>query len=584
MRFFDQFIGDRLGIIQFIKKHCVIFTFLLILFLSSISFCEQYYISAGNMFFLLAMLIIASVVIFMLMRCLRGVKAIYSYLTLLFLVIVSLLFIKYLSQTNQKAIYIFILGFAILLGVFFTLYATKKLTAETFVILLFILGILLRFTYVLYTSAGTRQHDVYNFEKDGHSGYIKYIYENGHLPNFDVTTVDQFYHPPLHHIICAVWWKILASFGIENAYAQSSIQTLTLFYSCVCMILTYKILRQFNLKGYALVLPFAVIALHPTFVIFSASINNDILSVTFMLLAILYSIKWYKSRSLKDIIVTAIAIGLGMMTKLSAYMVCFGIGFVFLIALISDRKNYKKYLLQFAIFLIICAPLGLWWNFRNAIGYNVPFLYVQRQGEGANWQYIGDIPTMQRLFDFSKLFTEPVFDQWVGRAGGTYNEYNPLISLLKTSVFGEYINMNYFGNVSIIAEVLLFWSNFALALISVVALVYLLVVNIKRKKLDIPLMSLIISFVLMIIFYYVFCFSYPHHCTENIRYVSPIIVLGLVFIGKMLNDLAEKQGEIKEENKKENKEVAVYSVAKYSISSLVFVFSFCFIIMFIQIA
>ncbi len=580
MNFFSHFIGERLGIVQFIKKHCVIFTFLIVLFLSSISFCEQYYISAGNMFFLLAMLIIASVVIFMLMRCLRGVKAIYSYLTLLFLVIVSILFIKYLSQTNQKAIYIFILGFAILLGVFFTLYIRKKLTAESLVILLFILGILLRFTYVLYTSASTRQHDVYNFGNDGHSGYIKYLYENGHLPDFDVTTVDQFYHPPLHHIICAVWWKVLASFGIEAAYAQSSIQTLTLFYSCVCMILTYKILRQFNLKGYALVLPFAVIALHPTFVIFAASINNDILSVTFMLLAILYSIKWYKSRSLKDIIVTAMAIGLGMMTKLSAYMVCFGIGFIFLIALISDRKNYKKYLVQFAIFLVICAPLGLWWNFRNAIGYNVPFLYVQRQGEGAEWQYVGNVPTMQRLFDFSKLFTEPVFDQWVGRAGGTYNEYNPLISLLKTSVFGEYINMNYFTNVPIIAEIVLFWSNLFLALVSVVALVYFIVVSIKDKKLDIPLISLIISFILMIIFYYIFCFSYPHHCTENIRYVSPIIVLGLVFIGKMLNDLAEKQGETSE-NKKS---VTVYSAVKYSISTLVFVFSFSSIIMFIQIA
>ena len=35
----------------------------------------------------------------------------------------------------------------------------------------------------------------------------------------------------------------------------------------------------------------------------------------------------------------------------------------------------------------------------------------------------------------------------------------------------------------------------------------------------------------MLLNYYVFCFSYPHHCTENIRYVSPLIVYGLLFIG-----------------------------------------------------
>ena len=581
MNLSNYFFTERFGIIQFFKKHSVIFTLLLILFLSSISFCEQYYITAGNIFFLLVVLLIASVILFMLMRCLWGVKSVYCYLTLIFLAVVSLLFVKYLHQVERKSIYILIVGIAVLLGVFVSLILSNKLTTQKFIIILFLFGILIRFCYVLYTSCGTRQHDVYGFGRDGHSGYIKYIYENGHLPNFDVTTVDQFYHPPLHHIICAIWWKILSSFGIMDIYAQSSIQTLTLFYSSVCMILTYKILREFNLKGFALIVPFAISVFHPTFIIFAASINNDILSVTFMLLAILYSIRWYKSRKLKDIIVIALAVGLDMMTKLSAYMICFGIAVIFLIALIKDKENFKKYILQFSIFLIICAPLGLWWNFRNAIGYNVPFLYVQRQGEGANWQYVGNVPTMQRLFDFSKLFTEPVFDQWVNRAGSTYNEYNPMISLLKTSVFGEYIQADYFNNVPIIAEFALFWSNLLIALLSVVALVYVIVKSIKNKKFDIPLLSLVISFVLMIIFYYAFCFSYPHHCTENIRYVSPIIILGLVFIGKLLNDLGDKQqnNTFKNANTK-----TVYAAIKYSVAVLAFVFCFCSLTMFIQMA
>lgn len=581
MNLSNYFFTKRLGIVQFIKKHSVVFTFLLILFLSSISFCEQYFISPGNMFFLLTMLLVASTGIFLLMRCLWGVKGVYSYLTLLFLSVVSFLFVYYLSKTDQKAIYIFVVGFILLIIAFFVLFFTNKLTTQNAVILLFLAGVLLRFTYVLYTSCQTRQHDVYGFGSDGHSGYIRYLYENGHLPDFDVTTVDQFYHPPLHHIIAACWWKLLSSFGIMDIYAQSSIQALTLFYSSVCMIITYKILREFNLKGIALIIPFAIMAFHPTFVIFAGSINNDILSVTFMLLAILYSIKWYKSRTLKDIVVTALAIGLGMMTKLSAYMVCFGIGFIFLVALILDRKNFKKYIWQFAIFIIICAPLGLWWNFRNAISYNVPFLYVQRQGDGAIWQYVGDVHTVDRIFDFSKLFTEPVFDQWVGRAGGTYNEYNPMISLLKTSMFGEYISLDYFQNVPIIAETLLFWTNVIIALISVAALIYLLVVSVKNKTLTVQLLSIVISYVLMITFYYVFCFSYPHHCTENIRYVSPVIVLGLVFIGKLINDLGENKSE---KTQTKTKSVSVYSIVKYSIAVLAAVFCICSMTMFIQIA
>lgn len=571
----------RMSVKEFIKKHSAIFTFILCVFLGSVSFCEQYYISAGNIFFLFVTLLALSFGVFCLMRCVGSVNGIYSYLTLIFAAAVSYIVLKYLAAAQKKAIYIFVVGFAALCIALIVLCFTKKLTANSLIVILFFAGILLRFTYVLYTSCGTRQHDVYNFGNDGHSGYIRYLYENGHLPDFDVTTVDQFYHPPLHHIICAIWWKILSSFGIADAYAQSSVQTLTLFYSCVCMIITYKILREFDLKGVALILPFAVIAFHPSFVIFSASINNDILSVTFMLLAILYSVKWYKSKKMKDIIVTAFAIGLGMMTKLSAYMVCFPIGFVFLVGLINDNKNYKKYIRQFAIFLIICAPLGLWWNFRNAISYNVPFLYIQRQGDGAQWQYVGDIPALTRIFDFSKLFSEPVFDRWVGRDGSVYNEYNPMISLLKTSVFGEYINRENFGSTPVVAENILFWTNVLLAIVSVVALVYSVIKCIKNKNFDVPLLSVAICFVLMILFYYVFCFSYPHHCTENIRYVSPLIVMGLVLMGRMLNDIKNSHSANGENTLKR---ISFYSVFSAILFVLVFLFCLNSCIMFIQLA
>ncbi|MBO4573568.1 MAG: glycosyltransferase family 39 protein [Clostridia bacterium] len=541
-KFKNLFVDGRKHPFGYLKKHPVILTALIILALSAVTFCEQNYISESSIFFAFALLSVASFGVSLIAAC-CGLKRWYSVILFFFLLISSYLFLYYLRQAPRKAGYIYIVAIAALAVVFIVLLLTKQLTVERVIILLFLAGVMLRFTYVLYTSPSTRQHDVYKFGDSGHSGYIRYLYENGHLPDFDVTEKDQFYHPPLHHIIAAVWWNILSAFGVADKYAQSSIQTLTLFYSSVSLIISYKLLKEFKIHGAALIAVFAVLAFHPTFVIFSASINNDILSVTFMLLAVLYSVKWYRSRSFKDIMIIAAAVGLGMMTKLSAYMVAFGIAFLFLFAFIKDIKNFKKYLIQFAAFAVLCVPLALWWEIRNAILYDVPIAYVQRLSN-TSWQYVGDVPVLTRLFDFSKLFNAPVFDQWTNRGDKLYNEYNPMISLLKTSVFGEYIND--FGAFSAItaAAGTLFWSNLIIAFLSVVALGYTIFSAIRFKAfkngtVDIGYASIIITGALMLIFYYVFCFTYPHHCTENIRYVSPLIVLGCVFIGRTLCDVKD---------------------------------------------
>ena len=588
------FFDDRKSPVVFLKKHPVLITFVAVVLLSAVTFCEQNYISPGNMFFMLAGFVVISFAVSALLYAYYGVKNIYCLIFFLFSCAMSYLFLKYLYGAERKAGYIYIVGIVGLLSVFLYLTLRKKMTAERFVILLFIAGVLIRFMYVLYTSRYTRQHDVGNFDAfSGHAGYIHYIYENGHLPDFDVSTVDQFYHPPLHHIICALWWKMLASIGIADAYAQSSIQTLTLFYSSVSLILSYKIFRQFDLKGAALVAAFAVMAFHPTFIIFAGSINNDILSVTFMLLAVLYSIKWYKSRKFGDIMVIALAVGLGMMTKTSAYMVAFGIGLLFFVAMIKDKANFKKYLVQFICFAVVCVPLALWWNIKNSVLYDLPIAYVQRQGAGAQWQYVGDKSFVERVFDFSKLFEAPVFDQWTNRGGKVYNEYNPMISLLKTSVFGEYIHDYSYPSITFAANVL-FWSNLVLAVLGAACLVYAAIKMIMRKEWDHSYLSLMITFVLMMMFYYTFCFAYPHHCTENIRYVSPVILLGTLFIGRTLTDLKDERTSppVLAEEGEQGETVAPVAakqpkwltVCTYALCALVIIFCLSSSTMFLQIA
>lgn len=442
--------------------------------------------------------------------------------------------------TKKEYAYNFLnVGFGIITAVFIYLGVTNKLTVRNGILLIMAAGFLIRLCYVMSVPMVTMQHDVAKLGVGkGHIGYIEYLFNNKALPDFDVRKVYQFYHPPLHHIIAACWVGIQMLLKIEYAHAFENIQLLTLFYSSLCMILSYKIFRQLKLKGIALVAATAVVALCPTFYIMAGSINNDILSITFMLGAILNTIYWYKHRKIKHIIFIALCIGLGMMTKLSAWMVAPPVAFIFIYAFIKnildkDNRDIKKYITQFAVFIAICAPLGLWWSFRNYISHGVPFTYVLQLSKESK-QYVGNIPILQRLFDFSLYQFKDVSDQFT-IYNAPYNEFNPIVGLFKTSMFDEGVAVRNFPNISGFNS-MLFWSAVVIGLIGFISMIFAFCK--KNKQLDIP-MKIFIAILYSVIFfsYYIFCIKFPHVCTQNIRYAVPLIVIGAYFIGWAVQNL-----------------------------------------------
>lgn len=394
------------------------------------------------------------------------------------------------------------------------------------------LGFMLRLAYILYTTINQRQHDVQTFENtdNGHGAYILYLLDNRSLSDFDVSTKWQFYHPPLHHIISAIWLWFQMQCGLSFSAACEGLQFLTLFYSTLSMYLSYRIMRELNMRRTGLLIALAIIAFHPTFLIFAGSINNDILSVTFMLGAVLNTMVWFKKRTVWNILKIALCVGLGMFTKLSVWMVAPAIAAVFLVALIKNEGKLKSVIGQYAAFLAVCVPIGLFWSIRNYLTYKIPFTYVPKLPE-TSVQYVGNHSVLERLFDFNFSQFKSVFTQ-MNFSGGNYFEYNPTIALFKTAMFDESVNDTYYHSISFYGKAL-FWFSVILGLLGFIAMIYILC---KRRSMNITykILFAVLYFVLLIS-YYIFCFQFPFFCTQNIRYASPLIVIGAIFIGKMIS-------------------------------------------------
>lgn len=448
-----------------------------------------------------------------------------------------LLFLAWRYQkAEHKQLWILFGGLAVIFGAVLLMrrwYPKTKLFQTSAVILCS--GFILKIYYILCSSIYTRQHDVglFGYEQE-HAGYIDYFLQYHQLPPFDPTTRSQYYHPPLHHIISAIWIDVSEHiFGVGYDSARESLQTLTLFYAIVIIITSYRILRHLKLEGIALYIPLLLISFHPTFILFSGSINNDILATAFVMGAVLCTLQWYEEQTLQRLLKIALCVGLGMMTKMSVALVALPIAFVFCIVLIRRlRQKQWRIFRDYGLFLLVCAPLGLWYPIRNLIRFQIPITYVQRISE-SSFQYLGNQSFFSRITDFSAYQLQSVYEQWT-TYGSSYNEFNPLIAILKNAVFGEYINETLFpgtnaGNLFVNTGTFLFWVNVVLAIVAFLCI--LLFCFRKCSIAAIPKYFLIIFYFFLMFNVYNLSYKYPFTCSSNFRYIMPTCIIGAIFLG-----------------------------------------------------
>ena len=472
----------------------------------------------------------------------------YVVLTAVWVAFLMLLLAIGYQSTEYKGVFHIVIG----CGLAFLLFWMLKQEGENekaIVVLILALCFVLKFYYTFKTSMYVRQHDVGSFDSEhGHFAYIQYIFDNWSLLDADPRPYWQFYHPPLHHTISAIWmWINLKVFGTGINPAREGIQTLSLFYSMVIIITTYKILEHFKVKGVPLYTALTIIAFHPSFTLLAGSVNNDTLSVALAMLAVLFTLKWAEKQTMGGIVKIAFCIGFAMMAKISTAIVAVPIGIVLLMVFIKHRREkWSELVVQFGILGAISFPLGLGYQIRNFVKFGVPITYVQELGKNID-QYLGEGNFLERITDFSFYQFENVFLAWGWNENVGYNETNPLIALMKTALFEESIREGTFPSGTLLGfiAVALFWMSIVLA---IVAFVTMIIVLVRKCAMNVYEKVLCGSFWLItMLSYYKMAYDYPFVCTISFRYVTPVIILGVIFLGvfgKKLTESDSKAGKI----------------------------------------
>lgn len=425
--------------------------------------------------------------------------------------------------------------FLVYFGVLFYLKVTKQLIHEdTVVTMMIILGVLLRVSYVLLSGLYDRQHDAgaytgmgTDFINPGHIGYIEYIYKFHKLPDLNPYELFAYYHPPLHHIISTIWLWINVALGVAENFAFENLQVLTLLYSCLCMVVTLRILKILDIKGSGLYIGLAFAVFHPSLVIMAGSVNNDMLTILFMCLIILGSLKWIREKNLKNLVLLALYIGFGMITKLNSAVLAFPLALVFLMHFISllkgkDRRKIMKWIKNYCIFGVTAAVTGLGWIVRNLIlfgekpGVPVPGetspMYTAAY---SLWSRLG-IPALSdwRIeFPFHPISAKACNNTWV--------------IMLHTSLFAEEYPTSLPDILLILCQIV-----FLLSIIFSIATAILLVVTLLHKKTGREdRLFLLTGYPVMLVSFAAFVIIYPYTCSSDFRYVAICLIYIAIALG-----------------------------------------------------
>lgn len=401
----------------------------------------------------------------------------------------------------------------------------KKNKYKIILILIFLIAILTRIVFINKTNIAKFQFDVgiqinqanqidyeelyKNFDKDYNEGrhinYIMQLYTYGSLPS---KIIGQFYHPPLHHFIMAMNLKIMDIFSESASLKFESMQFITLIYSVIILIVLYKILNELNFDDKNKILPMLLFACYPLYVYLSGSINNDELVMLFAFICLLYLMKWRKNPSIKNTIIIASTIGLGLMTKSSMYVMIIPSVFVYFKVLserVSSDKKIGKLLLELLMFIVIASILGFWFQIRS---------------------YINGLDTLGIIkpYEYLSIANKSFVERFCFVNPFKMSNVNIWNNLMYTSInFGIISINNIYMNVMIILLITL-----------VIDTIYYLFKNFEKDKI------LMVTFFAWWVFYYFLNIQMPYSCSMHSRYMLVPISIATIVLAKGLENEKNK--------------------------------------------
>ena len=419
-------------------------------------------------------------------------------------------------------------------------------------------------------------HDAGAVSGGNHWTIIYDIFRTGDIPAAKMT--NQYYQPKFYHWVIANLMKFNGIFvhlgnaavttnGSYGAYTISAYHQLEMtrvfmiLLGIACLYAIYRIYKGLGIQGRKVGIAFLLTVIIPEFWYIQFFMNNDGMALTLALSALALALEFKRTRKTLPLAASAITLGLAMMTKLNSAFVAIPMAVVFLYVFVPTFKSRKEnsnafwmMIGQFLLFAVIVFPLGLWTPIVYKVKYDIPFGYVldltpTQEAKEAYGMYIDPnfYSFFRRcvLFPAKDLFLNVYNVRWRTRVNGVYVnaentiDFNCWTAMFKTMMFDEW---NGFEKQGVFQAVMLsagLYVEVFLALFAFLGAIIYYVRFFMKKLYRTDSFAPVVVTVLGVAFaanYVYFVNKYPVGCSQNVRYVMPLILVIELAISSMLVD------------------------------------------------
>lgn len=317
-----------------------------------------------------------------------------------------------------------------------------------------------------------------------------------------------------------------------------------------------KVNKKYNknknsfIKSKLKLLPLLIVSIYPGIIMNATQYGNDALAYMFFFLSIYIFILWFDThykvissnenkicenkvhkKSIIYIVMLALSIGLGMMSKIQVGFIAFAIA-PLMLYIFFNEKNKKNIIIEFLIFALIVFPLGMWYPIRSKILFGVPLGFVGEIAKGTRLEIdTNAYGIVDRFLSFpiSRLFDKET---------GIYHnmvEYNAWIDLIKTSTFDEFnfskSGNEYFNTFIYILNTIFHITAFIMAFVLLIKKIINSILHINSKKValqniescvmrkNLTLYLGLSLYIIAIFIYVLFNVMHPYSCNTNYRYI-----------------------------------------------------------------
>lgn len=376
-----------------------------------------------------------------------------------------------------------------------------------------LLGIVIRFVYVLRTPHWIRGHDT-----DGHIEYIRHLVTNLTLPPPDGGW--EFWQPPLYYAVGALWWGMGSLFGFDDKTQLQSLQWMAFLFSVVTLLIALWIGTTALKRRELLALWMAPFALLPSLVFLSARINNDVLVVPLTLLCIGLLLRWLKEPRLGVWLLAAFVAGLAILTKNTSLLL---LPLAFFLLLLRKWERFWHPVSHLAIAAVVIALTAGWFSIYRITHNAEQRFLIGNQGTLNSGLAVPNAPDAFLTFNPVAVVARPFNNAWSDEARRQYFfEY-----LYRSAFFGEFD----LGNTYKIVASWLTLSGLSLLTLCIIGAVQLHYHGKKREWWPYAIMT-----VVFLAGHTAFRIRYPFSSSQDFRYSLPLLVPFAYFLAAAFAD------------------------------------------------